>query len=541
MLRKATRGKELTLELARNEETESVSWGGSFWSAVGQSSLRTALSEIRGDETKTSLYAAGDNLANVLHIEGSISQIDRCGGLIHVHREDPGTDFPMEILVRNRHLPNAYFGARYPCSHKFASADKDVLVPAGTVQHVFFVDGTENSAHPGGVGPPLDVLKRSQIQPLLDALKPYKKYPFSSVQLLEDGLYMVCDSSDEQNFRFGLGQLQSGVLGEMRNDIIIFAGHVVYQNDGEPMLVIGDQLLPVDCLFSLDRKPRLIILAGCGPEQDAHMSEAPRRLMRGRAPGSCAYGVISAAYPVQFDASVALIQRLLRKMVRAQGREHLDELLRQAREETLRRVEDADRDILAYRYFGSCAYKPALLIERTSWRSAALVCAALVAALSLAWAIPAVRTAAGSLFGPAMTNAPGAANTAAPATTAEPGATGAIASAGPTAPAASPSFGEVVDNGDGTLRVTVHDCPESVALGVFLQVRGDASWYCKDAGMTREGEQFTVRWRAVGTNDAEAEKIALFLYPKSEVRTTGSYALVKARSIASKELTGLKQ
>ena len=539
MLRKATRGNELTLKLTRRAGIEFVSWGENFWSDVGQSALQTALSEIRVGSTKTPLKTAGDRLASALHI--SIGQIDQASGLIHVHG-DPDTDFPMEILMRNRYLRNAYLGARYPCSNKFAEID--ALMPAGTVQHVFLVDGTQNSAHPGGINQALDVLERSQIQPLIDALKPYKKHPFTSGQLREDGLYMVCDSADKGNFKSGLDRLRSGEPGEIRNDMIIFAGHVIYRDDGEPMLVIGDQLLPVDCLFSLDRNPRLIILVGCGPEQDAYMREAARRLMCRQPLDPCAYGVISAAYPVRFDASVGLIQRLLQRMVRAQGREHLDELLRQAREETLKRVEDADRDILAFRYFGSYMYKPALLMDHTRWRSMALVCAALLAALSLALSIPAVRIAAGSLFGyPAQTNVPDVTPTDTPE--AAPAAAPSEPAVAPTEPtvksAASPFFGDVVVNRDGTLHVTVHDCPESVALGVFLQVQGDASWYCKDAGMVREGEQFTVRWRAEGTNDDNVKIIALFLYPKSEVHTTISYALVKARSIESKELTGLMQ
>jgi hypothetical protein len=89
------------------------------------------------------------------------------------------------------------------------------------------------------------------------------------------------------------------------------------------------------------------------------------------------------------------------------------------------------------------------------------------------------------------------------------------------------------------MRVRVRDCPESFALGAFLQVEGDASWYPKHVGLARAGDDFTVRWRAEGTNDDRAEKIALFLYPKSEVRTTTSYALVEAASVATKVLTDL--
>jgi len=99
-----------------------------------------------------------------------------------------------------------------------------------------------------------------------------------------------------------------------------------------------------------------------------------------------------------------------------------------------------------------------------------------------------------------------------------------------------PSFGDAVLNSDGTLDVTVLGWTDDYALGAFLQVRGDTSWYCKDAGMVRVGNRFTVRWRAEGTLDDQVDKIALFLYKKSEVHTTTSYVLVKAKSVASKVL-----
>lgn len=538
MLRWAKREEELTLEHVRKNGEEFVSWGAKLGSGVERSTHRAALADIRGNDPKKPLYKSGDDLAGTLHIKDSAGQIERCRGLIHVHGDDPGMDFPMEIMVRNRHLPDSYLGAVRPCSNKFASGE--AMMPAGTVQHIFFVDGTGNGAHPEGLGETLDVLGHSQIEPLLDALKPYKKRPFSSEHLTEDGLYMVSESTDEENFRFGLDFLSGEAPGEPRNGIILYAGHVVYPG-GEPKLVIRDRLLPVERLLALDSKPRLVILVGCGPERDDLMGAAARRLMRPGATDRFAYGVICAAYPVQFDIAAGLIRRLLKKMVLAEGREHLDELLRQARREALRRVGDADRDILAFRYFGSCAYRPQLLIRRCNFRRAVAGCAAVLLTLAVLWA---VRSPFQNLF--AHPPAPGALD----AGTGEAFASGAADAVGTpipadaefrasTAPDAAPSFGDVMLNPGGTMRVEVRDCPESVALGVFLQVEGDASWYCKDAGMAREGDAFTVRWRAEGTSDDQAKKLALFLYPKSEVHTTTSYALVEAASVASKLLTGL--
>jgi hypothetical protein len=192
-------------------------------------------------------------------------------------------------------------------------------------------------------------------------------------------------------------------------------------------------------------------------------------------------------------------------------------------------------------------------MNRLSRRRAAFALAAGVAALMLAWGIPAVRGPVLDLFWHPPVSAPAAAPDAATieaAVTAAQGGTSAAhapetaesappASGAPDSAQPAPSFGDVVINRDGTMQVAVRDCPESVALGVFLQVAGDASWYCKDAKLARTGDTFTARWRAEGTNDDRAEKIALFLYPKSEVHTTTSYALVEAASVASKVLTDL--
>jgi hypothetical protein len=577
---------EMTLE--NNEDDRGVvysRWDGGGGIEVRMSDFITALGMIRDTKRRVSLHKACCELSKALQADQKT--IDKKCGLIQIHNRTfeikhgrvhirkRCCDFPLELMVLNKSDEDSFAGLRHGISHRFAAAPRR---PRGTVQRIFFVDGSENAPRvtlPNGKVLMLDSIKRGQIRPMIDALPNYKRQRFSPGEFADSGLYVVCDSADANQRSADLKFLNHRSIrrAEARQSIIIYAGHVVYGQHGQPMIVVGDRTLPVERLLALDSRPELIILAGCGPEKDEHMLSAPKRLMGRHRSGARAYGVISGAYPVRFDAAVALFERLLDKMAHANGRETLDELLRRACEEAYYSTPDASLGILGFRYFGHGNYRPqlpwlhqkcwerwkrflrALLsrmkkrwvrLKRTlrvlrNWRKLwwAWLAAALLLAVVLLAGRSKLRTQSVTIgletSPPAATDAvletaTAAVGTGLPPVSASPAITLEPASAG------TPSFGGIAFHSGGTLTVTVLGWTDDYALGAFLHVRGtdNNQWYCKDTGMTREGNCFTVHWRAEGTDDDRADKISLFLYKKTEVSTTTSYSTVKGAS--AKEL-----
>ncbi len=510
----------LPLELIRRESRTVQLVVDGYAQDVDALEIQKALAHVRNEHA---LHKSCGELTEALGI--SKRAMDRAAGLIHPVGRAMDVDFPLEMMLRDRFVRGGYVGMRYRCSHRLEQSP--AYPERGTIQKIILIDGSRNALNVRVQDEEraLDLVRRETLEPLFNVLPGYKRRAFRPGEPVSEGVHCLCDDREDASFAATLRMLETGAARERHYSVIVYAGHVVYTVEGAPHLVIGDRVLPVECLFALDARPRLIVLAGCGPESDTWMAEAPRRLLGGvgeEAPRAAA--VLSAAYPVRMDAAVQFAARLLARMSGAGGRMPMDELVRRARCDVLHYVQDAERDALAFRYFGAHDYCPSMLhdarrrIMRWATAGAALAALALTAMLAgerlvrVGGARPAVTPAAFPQGAPLLA-------------TQQP----------------APSIVSTAFDANGALMVTTADCGGDIALGVFLQVEGDGSWYNKDAGITRDGDRFLVQWRGPGARDTQAKKLALFLYPRSEVRTTTAYALVAASSVDHLELVDLPQ
>ncbi len=540
-------GYKRKMELSLKDEGTiwRIIWGGNDKRNCEKDTLYGVCNDIRRG---TALTKAGMALADEL--QANRQTLVQNQELLHKIREGD-QDFPAEMIYDGKFVEAPFLGAHLSvCNH----LDVVPTTSESTADRIFFVNAA-GIDHNGGRMDPL-LAKR-----LLSPLSYYDQYELSELDgRYGEGRYVACDAAEDRDaplreanckglYLLGGASPDGGDTLARQNlaadlllhcsaphvmpgeTMIIYVGHVSF-DQGAPMLHIGDRKVPVERLLVLDPAPQLVMLMGCGPDDDQHMAEAARRLMlvrerkkkediSGRVDLSSmgARNVIAAAYPVQFHSIIDLFGRLLTRMVDSRGAVTMADMLRDARFESLASGRAVVRDLLAFRFFGSDIYRPNLLappllgpqpgpapetatepeVERRSVRGKVrigLIAAALIVAAAVALGMLHCMTGV-------------------------------------------PKIGDVTVDRDGTLVAVVPRCPDELSLALFLHNEAGGGVFGKSAGMERQGDRFRFNWRAPGTHDDSATALTLFLYPVSEVKTIDAYALVKEASVDEKVLTEL--